>query len=374
MRRVALLTAALGCADGDAVELTRFVDGLAVPAGFPDPRVPDANPVTPEKAELGRFLFYDPRLSGNQTQSCGSCHLQHLAFTDGETVAVGSTGMRHPRNSNGLTNVAYNATLTWANPVLTDLETQILIPLFSDDPVEMGALGYEDDILERLTGDPTMVRRFDEAYPGQGVNWDTVVGALATFSRTLISGDSPFDRFTYQEDAAALDDAELRGMALFYSETLECHHCHGGFNFSEASVHEDAVFDAAFFHNTGLYNLDGEGAYPANNTGVYALTAQPSDMGRFRAPSLRNVAVTAPYMHDGSIATLDEVIRTYEAGGRLIADGPYAGDGRASPLKSGLVAGFTLDDQERRDLIAFLEALTDDTFLSDPALSDPYQP
>ena len=133
------------------------------------------------------------------------------------------------------------------------------------------------------------------------------------------------------------------------------------------------MFDAALFHNTGLYNVDGAGAYPADNTGLVENTGEPEDMGRFRPPTLRNVAVTAPFMHDGSMETLDEVIRHYERGGRVIASGPHAGDGRESPLKSGLVAGFSLTDQERADLIAFLEALTDEDFLTDPALSDPFE-
>jgi cytochrome c peroxidase len=161
-------------------------------------------------------------------------------------------------------------------------------------------------------------------------------------------------------------------MTLFYSENLECHHCHGGFNFSEATIHAGSVFDSALFHNTGLYNLDGEGAYPANNTGIFEITGDPADMGRFRAPTLRNIAVTGPYMHDGSMDTLEAVLDHYAAGGRLIEDGPNAGDGRASPLKSGLVAGFSLTEDERADLVAFLESLTDETFLTDPALSDPY--
>ena len=347
-------------------------DGLVVPDGFPEPVIPEDNPVTAAKLELGRHLFYDVRLSGNETQSCGSCHLQELAFTDGKTVGEGSTGELHARNANGLTNVAYNATLTWANPVLVDLETQALSPLFGDAPVELGAGGMEDQILDRLREDPDLSARFREVFPDEGIDWDTTIMAITTFTRSMISGDSPFDRFTYGDDAMALSEAELRGMQLFYSETLECHHCHGGFNFSEASVHADSAFDAELFHNTGLYNVDGQGAYPNNNTGVFEITGAPEDMGRFRPPSLRNVAVTAPYMHDGSMETLEEVVAFYERGGRLIEDGPYAGDGAESPLKSGLVAGFTLTDRERADLIAFLGSLTDETFLTDPRFADPY--
>ena len=369
---LAALAVSTACTQPPDDAVTPQPEGLVVPTGFPDPIVPDDNPVTAAKLELGRYLFYDVRLSGNETQSCGSCHLQELAFTDGKTVGEGSTGEFHVRNANSLTNVAYNATLTWGNPVLTDLETQALVPLFGDAPVELGVGGIEDEVLSRITSDADMVARFDEAFPGEPITWDTTVMAIATFARSMISGNSPFDQFTYGDDGSAMSEAQLRGMQLFYSETLECHHCHGGFNFSEASVHADSAFDAELFHNTGLYNLDGEGAYPNDNTGIYEITGSPDDMGRFRPPSLRNVAVTAPYMHDGSIETLDEVLRFYERGGRLIEDGPYAGDGATSPLKSGLVAGFELTDDERADLIAFLESLTDDDFLTDPRFADPW--
>lgn len=344
---------------------------LDLPPGFPELVVPEDNPLTAEKVELGRYLFYETRLSGNETQSCGSCHHQDKAFTDGLTVAEGSTGMLHPRNSNSLTNAGYNASLTWANPTLLDLESQFLVPLFGEDPVELGA---SDETLDRLRGDPLYEDLYAAAFPelDDPIDWDPTVDAMASFTRTMISGDSPFDRFTYQGDSDALSESARRGMVLFFSETLECHHCHGGFNLSEASTHAGSPFDAERYHNTGLYNVDGQGAYPPENTGLYAFTLDPSDMGRFRPPSLRNVALTAPYMHDGSIETLDEVIRHYERGGRLVEDGPYAGDGRDSPLKSGLVAGFTLTDQERADLVAFLESLTDESFITNPALSDPF--
>lgn len=376
----AVLSASLGVvlgACGDDAPNDAPEEGLpfALPTGFPAPPVPDENPITAEKAELGRYLFYDARLSGNGEQSCGSCHFQELAFSDGRDLPLGSTGEQHPRNASGLTNAAYNATLTWANPLLTDLETQILIPLFGEHPIEMGATGREEEILDRLRADPLYGPLFDDAFPSADdpVTWDNVVQSLATFVRTMISGNAPFDRFVYQGDRDALSESARRGMGLFFSEELECHHCHGGFNFSESSIHASSVFDAVRFHNTGLYNVDGEGAYPSDNTGLFEVSGDPADMGRFRPPTLRNVEVSAPYMHDGSVATLEDVIRLYEAGGRLIEDGPNAGDGRESPLKSGFVPGFTLTDQERDDLVAFLHALTDEQFLSDPRYSDPFQ-
>jgi cytochrome c peroxidase len=161
-------------------------------------------------------------------------------------------------------------------------------------------------------------------------------------------------------------------MQLFFSERLECFHCHGGFNFTDSTTHENTRVDSVGFHNTGLYNIDANGAYPAENTGLYDMTGQRRDMGRFRAPTLRNIALTGPYMHDGSIATLEEVIAHYQRGGRLIGDGPYAGDGRLNPFKSEFVRGFELSADERADLLSFLHALTDTSVVQDPVLSNPF--
>jgi len=367
----------VGCGSGEGggnAAQESVVDILKIPSGFPAPRTPEDNAPSVAKRELGRRLFYDERLSANRQQSCASCHQQNLAFTDGLPHAVGSTGQAHSRSSLSLTNVGYNATLNWASPNLTALEQQILVPLFNESPIELGATSGSDEILARIADDAAYRARFEEAFAGEAelVSWDHVVKALATFVRALVAFDSAFDRFVYKNQVAALDDSERRGMELFFSERLECHHCHGGFNFTESSVHASSGFEAERFHNTGLYNLDGEGAYPTDNQGTYELTGDPKDMGHFRAPTLRNIAVTAPYMHDGSVETLEDVVRIYEAGGRNVTEGPYAGDGRENPLKSGFVAGFSLTDQERSDLVRFLEALTDTNFLSDPQLSNPF--
>ncbi|MEM9555264.1 MAG: MbnH family di-heme enzyme [Acidobacteriota bacterium] len=344
-----------------------------LPAGFPVPRVPEGNPMTAAKVELGRHLFYDQRLSGNGEQSCASCHRQELAFSDGEALARGSTGEIHPRNSMALVNVAFNASLTWAHPQLELLEDQIPTPMFGLHPIELGITGHEDEVLDRIRRAGVYERLFRDAFPGvvDPVNWDTIVQALASFTRALVSADSAYDRFVYSGQADALSPSALRGMELFLSEEFECHHCHGGFNFSVASVHQTTAFDEKVFHNTGLYDL-GDGAYPYGNQGAFEVTHEPDDRGKFRPPTLRNVAVTAPYMHDGSIATLEEVIETYASGGRLIESGPHAGDGRRNPLKSGFVPGFPMTDDEKADLIAFLHALTDETFLTDPRFSDPF--
>ncbi|PRP90101.1 Cytochrome c551 peroxidase precursor [Enhygromyxa salina] len=346
-----------------------------LPEGFPAPAIPEDNELTAAKIELGRYLFYDEQLSANATQSCGSCHLQELAFTDGAVTPEGSTGELLVRNSLGLTNSGYTSKLTWANPNLDTLEQQILIPMFGEFPVELGITGHEDEVLARFAEDPEYVEMFEAAFPDaeELVSFENIVKALASFIRTLVSGDSPYDRWR-GGDEGAISESAKRGGALFFSEELECHHCHGGFNFSLATRHANTTFTQSAFQNTGLYDIDGMGGYPAGNRGLYEFTFVDQDMGRFRPPSLRNVAVTAPYMHDGSVATLAEVVDIYAAGGRLIPEGePWAGDGRASPYKSGFVMGFELSEQDRADLVAFLESLTDDAFLTDPATSNPFE-
>lgn len=343
-----------------------------LPADFPEPRVPIDNPMTETKVELGRYLFYDTQLSGNQTQSCGSCHHQERAFTDGLAVSLGSTGELTPRGSMSLANVGYAASLTWANSLLRQLEPQALIPLFGEDPVELGLAGREDELLQRVRDEPIyqdlFPAAFDDADPYTVQN---ITRALGAFQRTLISGDSPYDRFA-RGDTNAISESAQRGADFFFGEEAECFHCHGGFNFSSAVDHTGNVFDQASFQNNGLYNIDGRGAYPPGNQGLLDVTGDPADMGAFKPPTLRNIAVTAPYMHDGSIATLEEVIEHYARGGRLVEDGPFVGDGAENPHKSLFVNGFELTPERRADLLAFLESLTDDAFLTDPRFSDPW--
>jgi cytochrome c peroxidase len=336
--------------------------------------VPDDNPMSDARVELGRHLFYDRRLSLNETQACGTCHQQARAFTDGRTVSAGSTGQLTPRNAPSLTNVAYNPTLTWMNPLLIHLEDQILVPLFGEDPVELGFAGREDVLLERLRSDSLYAQLFADAFPGEAepVTVANIAKAIASFERTLISGESPYDRFVFQGDDAALSESAKRGLELFFSELLECDHCHGGLNFASSLTHAGNLNDPTPFENNGLYNVGGTGAYPEPNTGLEAFTGEPRDMGRMKPPTLRNIELTAPYMHDGSVATLEEVIDHYERGGRLIESGPNAGDGFLSPFKSDLITGFPLSDRAKADIIEFLKSLTDRDFVNDPRLSDPF--
>jgi cytochrome c peroxidase len=346
----------------------------ALPANFPTPKVPPDNPMSAAKVELGRFLFYDKRLSGNGTQSCGSCHEQSRAFTLPTETARGSTGESTPRNAQGLANVAYNATLTWANPSLVTLERQMETPLFGENPVEMGVNdGNKAAVLARIAGDARYPARFAAAFPNEPapvVNWNTIIKAISAFERTMLSGDSRYDR--YLAGTATLAADETRGMNLFFGEKAECFHCHGSFNFNDQIVHATSRLVETPFHNTGLYNIDGKGGFPYPNRGVFELTAKPDDMGMFRAPSLRNVAATPPYMHDGSKATLEAVLDHYAAGGTVTNSGPNAGDGRTNPYKSDLIARIDLSAQDKADLIAFLKTLTDDTLLTHPKFSDPF--
>jgi len=332
-----------------------------LPEGMPAPTVPAGNPMSRAKVELGRHLFYDERLSVDGEMSCASCHQQELAFTDGRPQGVGTTGEVHPRGAMSLTNVAYVPRLTWAHPDLDRLEHQALAPLFGDDPVEMGMADHEDELVATLAHDPQSQARFEAAFPDEEVSVPHIVRAIAAFERTLLSFDSPYDRYT-RGDLDALSPAAERGLDLFMSERLECFHCHGGPTFSDSLSHDKLPAAEVAFHHTGLYDLDGEGAYPAPNTGLHALTGRPEDMGRFRAPTLRNIAVTAPYMHDGSVETLDDVLDHYANGGRA---------GSGSPLQSEFVNGFVLGDAERSDVLAFLHALTDESFLTDPRHADP---
>lgn len=341
---------------------------------LPLPAVPADNPMSDVKVKLGRWLFHDTRLSVNGSMSCASCHIQALAFTDGRPRSVGATGELHPRGSMTLVNAAYAGRLTWANQLLERIEDQMLTPMFGEEPVEMGMAGREDRIIELLRSDPRYAELVPAAFPDDADPYSVVntIRSIAAFVRTIISYDAPYDRYL-RGDEAALSASAVRGMELFFSERLECFHCHGGFNFTDSTTHANSNIDRVGYHNTGLYNTDNNGAYPPDNTGLYDMTGQRRDMGRFKAPTLRNIAVTAPYMHDGSIATLDQVIDHYQRGGRLIEEGAYAGDGRYSPFKSEFVRGFDLTDAERSDLIAFLGALTDTSLLSDPALSDPFR-
>ncbi|MBK7392287.1 MAG: di-heme enzyme [Chloracidobacterium sp.] len=346
-----------------------------LPKGFPVPRVADDNPMTAAKVELGRHLFYDKRLSINEKTSCATCHLQERAFTEDKKLSVGTTGEVHPRNSMSLANVAYAASFNWANPTVTLLERQPMVPIFGETPVEMGMSGKEELLLARLKAEPRYAKLFAEAYPETAgkLALNQVTQSLASFVRCLISGNSPYDQYKFEKKADAISVSAKRGEQLFFSERLECTDCHTGFNLSGASNYVGKAVEKTEFENNGIYNIDGKGGYPKDNTGLFEFTHAAEDMGKFKVPTLRNIELTAPYMHDGSIATLEDVIEHYKAGGRTIKDGPNKGNGSENPNKSSFVRGFNLSGAEKADLMAFLKSLTDNQFITDPRFSDPWK-
>ena len=325
------------------------------------------------KVELGRHLFYDTRLSVNGVTSCATCHRQELAFTDGRAVSVGTTGESHPRGAMSLVNVAYSASLTWANPQMKDLEQQALVPMFGTHPVELG-LSEGDGFLDRLRHEPRYRAMFENAFPGVPDSFTTgnIIKAIACFERSIISARSPWDRYHYDRDEDAISGSAKRGEILFFSQPLSCFRCHGGFNFSGETVSETRPERAPEFHNTGLYNLAGALSYPTTNPGAYEFTGNLKDVGKFKAPTLRNIALTAPYMHDGSLAALDAVLDHYAAGGRTIDSGPYAGVGHHNPNKDPLIGGFRLSAQDRKDLIEFLKSLTNEAVLHENRFTNPW--
>ncbi|BDC48981.1 hypothetical protein F183_A12970 [Bryobacterales bacterium F-183] len=347
-----------------------------LPPGFPFPNVPADNPMTAEKVELGRHLFYDKRLSRNQTQSCATCHKQEKAFADGRGRGLGSTGELHPRGPMSLINVAYAPVLTWGNPNMRKLESQALVPMFGEHPVELGMDGQEALLIRRLKAEPRYKKLFAAAFPGEADAYTigNVTKAIASFERTLLAGDSPYDEYRRGDDPNAISESAKRGEALFFSEELECFHCHGGFTFTGSLDYLGKGMTEVEFHNTGLYNLKGKFSYPQPNVGVYEFTQQEDDIGKFKAPTLRNIALTAPYMHDGSIATLEDVIEHYKNGGRTIATGPNAGVGFDNPNKSEFIKSFQMTAAEKQDLLAFLRSLTDRSIAANAAWSDPWRP
>lgn len=354
----------------------------ALPDYVQPPPVPDENPLTQAKIALGRKLFHDPQLSYGGEHACARCHDPELAFSVAEPVHRGATGHETPRNAQGLANVAYAAYLTWSNLTFAGLEQQILNPLFGDNPVEMGAGMVQGDanhysprrLHEALAREPEYRKLFAEAFPHAGgeYDWDDAIAALASFNRSLISFSAPFDAFL-RGDAQALTALQERGRMLFFSDRLRCGECHAGPLLSLAfptdgsrPTHEEA------FRNTGRYNIEAgavvyftgeQTRYPEPSIGIGEFSQSPDDDGKFRIPSLRNVALTAPYMHDGALATLDEVLDHYARGGTETPSGPRRGDGRDHPNKDPRINGFELSSEERAALLAFLEALTDQTFV-----------
>jgi cytochrome c peroxidase len=293
------------------------------PAHFPKLEVPEDNKYSIARFELGRRLFHDPILSRDSTISCGSCHHQSLAFTDSLDFSIGIRNQRTARNSMPLVNIGYHNSFFWDGGVRT-LEEQAMAPI--ENPLEMDLKLAE--ALVRLNRHPHYPQLFQEAY-GRAPDVFSLTRALANFQRAIVGGDSPYDDYITQRDTNAMTPSQKNGMRLFFSETAECFHCHSGIFFSDFTM-----------QNNGLYSIYAD-------PGRGRVTGRPNDIGKFKVPSLRNVALTAPYMHDGSKQTLDQVLDHYMSGGQK------------NPFKSPLVRPFQLTPTEKQDLISFLHALSD---------------
>lgn len=276
----------------------------------------------------------------------------------------------HTRNALSLANIGYQKMLTWDRPEPMSLEEQVLIPLLGTSPIEMGIADMQPQVLERLRAEPFYASQFPLAFPEspQPISIANVAKAIAAFERMLISRNSPFDRFL-RGDHGALGSKAQAGYTLFSSERLGCTHCHSG---PLLNLPKDGGSTPGFF-NIGLYALKDTLRYPLRSRGLAVRTGKDQDDGKFRTPSLHNVALTRPYMHDGSVPTLEAVLDLYAAGGRNIqSEIPEHGDGRLHPFKDPRIRGFALSSDEKSAMIAFLESLTDPDFLHSTSLADPW--
>ena len=277
----------------------------------------------------------------------------------------------------------YAATLTWANNVVVRLERQALLPMFGDDPIVELGLGSieEEELLGRLRSDSIYPKMFEAAFPkdsdphhGRQHHQNRsrrFKGNSQASTHAPTNGSVLKSSLLIPKRVGSRCSLEEQPRAVFRMP-LSVSTATAVFCIPQAFNHEGNQFDQSTFANNGLYNLGEDGSYPAGNEGLFDFTGDLADKGKFKPPSLRNIAVTGPYMHDGSIETLEEVIEHYANGGRSIESGPNAGDGTLNPNKSSFVNGFVLTVQEKADLAAFLRTLTDEEFLNNPAFSDPF--
>ncbi len=292
---------------------------LTLPNGFPNPIIPEDNQLTWERIELGKKLFFDPILSIDSTISCGSCHKQEFAFADNSAISPGVQGRLGFRNSMSLVNVAYHDFFLREGGVPT-LEMQILVPIQDHNEMSFNIVA----VAEKLNQDSSYVKASLEAYnriPDPYV----ITRAIASFERTMVSGNSNYDKML-------LNESERKGKDLFFSNELACSSCHGTFLFTNQGI-----------ENNGLYEN-------YEDSGRFVLTHLQEDIGKFKVPTLRNIELTPPYMHNGCIETLSEVIDHYASGGKKHFN------------QSDLITGFTISEGEKMDLINFLKSLTDYEF------------
>jgi cytochrome c peroxidase len=299
------------------------------PLGLPPVQWPEENPYSTAKVELGRFLYFDNRLSSDATVSCASCHAPEKAFADGNPVSTGIGGQKGGRSAPTVINRAYSTSQFWDGRA-PSLEEQAKGPIAN--PIEMTAEKSADAahaaVVKRLRGVPGYVKLFDKAFGTKEITIDHVAKAIATFERTVLSGNAPYDRYQ-AGDKKAMTESQVRGMDVFFNKTA-CDSCHLGFNFTDGS-----------YVNIGI-GMDK----PKPDLGRFVVSKKDEDKGAFKTPTLREVEHHAPYMHDGSIKTLAEVVEHYDKGG---IKNPHL-DQRLKPLK--------LSPQEKADIVAFLKALS----------------
>lgn len=313
----------------EVVPLNREATLLNIPEGFPEMEFPLGNELNKERWELGKRLFYEKRLSIDNSLSCGSCHKPSLAFADNRDFSPGVFNRAGSRNAPSLANVGYHPYLLREGSVPT-LEMQVLVPIQEHNEFNHNLV----KIVEELEQDSSYTAASQAAYdrPFDGF---VLTRAISVFQRTMLSGNSAYDQYTNQGNNTALGTAEKKGMELFFSNKSDCSSCHGGFNFTNYN-----------FENNGLDSI-----YLDN--GRFRLTNEPKDEALFKVPSLRNVGLTSPYMHDGRFASLEEVVEHYNNGGE------------SHKNKSSLIRPLQLTVEEKVQLVAFLNSLTDYDFVND---------
>jgi len=305
------------------------LDLMEIPPGFEEINAPDHNEYTEDRWALGKKLFFDPIMSIDSSISCASCHQPELAFSDDVSFSLGVEKRIGTRNSPSLANVAYHPYFTREGGVAT-LEMQILVPIQEHNEFDFNIVL----LAERLSKDSSYVQMAKSAYDRNPDPY-VITRSIACFERSLISGQSPYDQHV-NGSGDVLSDSEIRGMDLFFGDKTNCSSCHEGFNFTNYQ-----------FQNNGLYEI-----YP--DKGRFRLTGKSEDIALFKTPSLRNVELSAPYMHDGSLTSLEEVVEHYNSGGK------------SNPQKSNLIKALNLSQDEKDDLVSFLRALTDELFVSNP--------
>ena len=327
---------------------------LVVPDGFPDPFIPADNPMTVEGVELGRHLFFEKKLSRDMTMSCGGCHHQDFAFADtpDKTKSVGINGDSTRRHAMPIFNMAFQEIFFWDGRAMS-LEEQALMPI--KDPVEL-----DNDlatVISRLSADAAYPDMFKAAFGDDEVTAERIGKAIAQFERTIISANSKFDRVVRLQ-AENFTAEEQRGFEMYNNEIGDCFHCHG--------MLETRFLMGAFGVDNTFLNNGNKADYSADE-GRKEITGDPGDLGKFKVPSTRNIIFSFPYMHDGSIPTLDSLIEFYNFGGH-----PGPGNNIDPNMKAAGV-GRNWTTQQKEDLVAFLTTMTDYEFLSDTTFSDPFE-